>query len=205
MKTPTQSSAMKTAPAAPRRPVSKIPSRPLHAEDFVTPTRSPRTLAPPKLRKARRACAPIALVIDLVGSDEETEPEDEPMGSCVDCGARISAHAQWCGKWGCDSAPLESEEPEPEDQNTNGYFVEFASGTRIQEGQDWFKPEPEPLKPATGNSDGVDRFPVMQWKPRQFNYPHSLSGEPLHDLAAAMLRITREAAMRIYESSNSME
>ena len=104
------------------------------------------------------------------GEDTSVESNTESTGSCIECGAAVSDHAQLCGKTYCMNElpwtpPPKAEEPKEEEEAE----------------------EPE-LSPT----------PVIDWRPRTIKYPHSRDGMPLHDLVACMLRIDRESCVRLY-------
>ena len=56
-------------------------------------------------------------------------------------------------------------------------------------------------EPAPEEEAAIECEPFLEWKTRQLRYPHSMSGEPLHDLVAAMLHVDREACVRFYDKT----
>lgn len=144
-----------------RAPTSRTPTIP--TASFYTPIRSPPT-------SQFRPLSPVA----FEGNEENelNSEDDEPSGRCIECGSRVSAHAQLCGKTYCIH-----ELP---------YVPKTDTNAKASEAQGSDEPELSPT-------------PVTDWRSRTMKYPHSQSGTPLHELVARMLHIDVASCRRLYD------
>ena len=119
-------------------------------------------------------------------------PAEEPQGQCLECGTIVSAHTHLCGKSRCLTPKLGSDLPQEKEciackfPNRHRAHICGKKGTKSVRKR---------------KAEEVECEPFMEWKTRELRYPHSMTGEPLHDLVAAMLRIDREACVRFYDKT----